>query len=389
MDIYSLSASQLFFNAVLFVFGFYACIKIGSNKKVSYIYAATFYLWHTAFSMIYMIYTINNGGDAIAYYIKSFSENIEFSLGTKAVICLTSLLTNYFNLSLIGCFLFFNILGSIGGIYFAASIKHVTQNYSRKKVFLWSLIVFVPSYSFWTSAIGKDSINALAVGMVIWSSFNISKRFIIFVSAFLLALLVRPHIAGFMIFGLAALSLLSPSISKLSKVIIGAVASVAIMIMVPLILNYGGISSDGSTDSDELMDYVEKRQSYNMSGGGSIDIASMSYPEQLFAYVARPLPYEAHSMFSFIASIDNLILFFIFSAGIISMFRNSKFIFSKNHMFLIVYGLVTWSVLALTTANSGIAVRQKWMFVPVFIVLFLSIKSLVLEKRAWLRGAKS
>jgi hypothetical protein len=225
--------------------------------------------------------------------------------------------------------------------------------------------------------------------MAIWASFSISKRFIVFLLAFLLCLLVRPHIAGFMIFGLAALSLLSPSISKLSKVMIGAVASVAIMVMVPLILNYGGISSDGSTDSDELMDYVEKRQSYNMSGGGSIDIASMSYPEQLFAYVARPLPYEAHSMFAFIASIDNLILFFIFSTGFISMFRNSKFIFSKNHMFLIVYGLVTWSVLALTTANSGIAVRQKWMFVPVFIVLFLSIKSLVLEKRAWLRGAKS
>lgn len=36
------------------------------------------------------------------------------------------------------------------------------------------------------------------------------------------------------------------------------------------------------------------------------------------------------------------------------------------------YAVGTLIILSLTTANLGIAIRQKWMFVPMFIYLFIS-----------------
>jgi hypothetical protein len=36
------------------------------------------------------------------------------------------------------------------------------------------------------------------------------------------------------------------------------------------------------------------------------------------------------------------------------------------------YVLLTWVVLATTTANLGISMRQKWMFTPVLVFLLIS-----------------
>ena len=119
--------------------------------------------------------------------------------------------------------------------------------------------------------------------------------------------------------------------------------------------------------------YVDKRQSSNLSGGSSVDIASMSLPMQIITYLFRPLPFEAHTLFALIASFDNVILLILAIIGLFSYFKKNKPSIESNRIFLWVYFLICLTVLAMTTANLGIAMRQKWMFVPVFIFLLLSI----------------
>lgn len=46
----------------------------------------------------------------------------------------------------------------------------------------------------------------------------------------------------------------------------------------------------------------------------------------------------------------------------------------ENRLFLLIFSLGTLLILALTTANLGISVRQKWMVMPIFLYfMFLSI----------------
>lgn len=122
------------------------------------------------------------------------------------------------------------------------------------------------------------------------------------------------------------------------------------------------------------MDYVEKRQSYNTEGGGGVDIANMSLPMQLFTYVFRPIIFEARSITALAASLDNLILLYLFILGIYSLIKKRPQSFTEeNRKFMWVYVILSWIVLAMTTANLGISVRQKWMFTPILIYLLLSL----------------
>src|SRR5690606_14503621 len=153
--------------------------------------------------------------------------------------------------------------------------------------------------------------------------------------------------------------------------------------MVPFALSYAGLGE--AAGADDIMSYVEERQSVNTQGGSSVDIASMSLPLQLFSYLFRPMPYEAGSIFALAASVDNLVLIFLAVAGGVRVIRRRRYQLPGNRAFMWFYCLLTWLILAITTANLGIAVRQKWMFAPILIYLFISLMGRSRQRSAHLK----
>ena len=122
---------------------------------------------------------------------------------------------------------------------------------------------------------------------------------------------------------------------------------------------------------DSVGSYIDERQGFNSQGGSSLDIASMSYPMQMFTYVFRPLPFEASSAVALVTSLENTILLFLFIYILFkSKFNFRPFIHNKN-LWLFTYVFLTCTILAMTTANLGIATRQKWMFMPVLLYLLI------------------
>src|SRR5690606_5366738 len=110
---------------------------------------------------------------------------------------------------------------------------------------------------------------------------------------------------------------------------------------------------------------------------GGIDISRMSLPMKLFTYLFRPMPFEAHNLPAFAASLDNLVLLVLVVGGMAAMLRrNATTALEANRAFLWLYVLASWVILASTTANLGISVRQKWMFLPMLVYLMLSVMGL-------------
>ena len=92
---------------------------------------------------------------------------------------------------------------------------------------------------------------------------------------------------------------------------------------------------------------------------------------QMFTYVFRPLPFDANSVLALFTSFENTILLFLFIYIIYkSKFKFGTFVEGK-HTWLLMYAFLTCTMLALTTANLGIATRQKWMFMPILIYLLI------------------
>lgn len=135
------------------------------------------------------------------------------------------------------------------------------------------------------------------------------------------------------------------------------------------VAEYVGVS-DMTLSIDSLDEYIDRRQSYNMDGGSSIDISSMNMVMKVFSYLFRPLPFEAHSVLALFSSLENLALMMFI------LYSFKYFITSKDKLrgqyVLFIYSVVCLLVLSLTTANLGIAVRQKWMFMPCIIVILLN-----------------
>jgi len=211
----------------------------------------------------------------------------------------------------------------------------------------------------------------MATGLALWSSLNLSKRGLLMAFAVGAMFIVRPHMAGIMVMAITMAVMMDSNASAIRKILLGVFAACVAAALVPFALKYAGVGE--IVDVESLTEYIDKRQSYNTEGGGGVDIASMSLPMQLFTYLFRPVIFEARSVFALAASLDNLILLGLFVFGGVALLRGRKAGLGENRTFMWAYALGSWLILAMTTANLGIALRQKWMFAPMLIFLFISV----------------
>lgn len=344
--------------------------KLGTTGRRS-IYI---YICHTLFTFIFLVYANKNGADAINYIWAGEAGNFRYRIGTDFVKMLCSLFS-WFGMSIISMFLIFQFWGAIGIIAIDAVLKSFTIK-GKYKVFIVSILPFTPSLHFWSSAVGKDSIALLSVGLLIWAVREFYDRKLMFLIAVLIMATVRPHISALMIFSLGGAFVVNSEKLTLKRIIIILAIIAVTYFGTSMIVSYVGLS-DGLSLS-KIQEYIDIRQNLFQKTSGTINIRDMSYPMQIVTYLFRPLPFEAHNISALIASFDNSIFLGI---AIYTLFKsitskrqpkklkvNSDKIFS---LFLWAYAISGTTVLALTTANMGIAVRQKWMVVPMILCLLI------------------
>lgn len=353
--------------------GLYCVLYIGNRLETRVFKAITIYFWHTLFAIVYGEYVYNYGGDAVAYYERSIGYEPIFKLGTHTVIAFTSIFSNFSSSSFLFVSLIFQTFGAIGLLAFDAAIRDsvLTRPWLR---LICQLLIFLPSLSFWTSGIGKDSIAFLAVGLLAWlvAKNKFGLRYTLPVIALLF--LVRPHIGTLVVIAFSLSTVItSGKLSKKERFTVGGLSVLAVILLVPFALQYAGVGD--TSGPSEVLEYIEERQSENTHGGGGIDIREMSVLLVLLSYMYRPLPFEAHSLAALAASLDNLILILLSIVTVNILFRKRATFFERDRalLFTIIYTFSSWVILALTTANLGIAMRQKWMVVPLLVILIIKL----------------
>ena len=356
---------------LVFAAGGFLAFRLSRLFGVSRRRGMVLYLWHTLFCFVFIAYSLDNTSDAMGYYKYSLLEEHQFSFGTDAVFFITALFSSDLGLSIVAVFLVYNIIGFVGLLAFDGSLRIATFNAGRDTRFLASLIVFLPSISFWSSAIGKDAVSFASVGIALWASLDFRRRSWLMFAAVALMLIVRPHIAVLMVIAVVASVVLHSHLSVFQRIAIGALAiGISTLIMLPALELLG---LDEGANASSLAKFVTRQQGHNMQGGGAIDISTMPLPLQMFTYLFRPLPYEASGIAGFAASFDNMILLALFALGARSFLRLRAVEGNANRAFLWIYSISTWVALASTSSNLGISLRQKWMFVPMLIYLLISI----------------
>ncbi|WP_312087427.1 hypothetical protein [Acinetobacter variabilis] len=356
------SVEQNLLSLSIFLFGWMVAFLIAHKNYKEVIFNTFLYIWHTIFCVYYYFFSLSNVADSITYYRKIILDEGAFYPGTPFVTFLGSIIYKPSTASYLNIFLFYNIAGAVGLVL----LYLVLKDYIKKRI--WLLIIFLPSMSFWTSALGKDSIAFLAVCIFLYALVKNQRKYILLPFSFVLMFMVRPHIALCMIVAYGVFLLFRSRIHFILKLLLIPILFGSMFVASGFVKDYVGLE-DGSYD--DVSTYVGQRQELNASGGSSIDIASMSYPMQMFTYVFRPLPYESYSLLAFINSLENSLFLFLFLFLFYKSKMKLKFIFDNNNLLLLIYALLVWSILAMTTANLGIASRQKWMFMPILIYFLI------------------
>ncbi|MDM1330999.1 hypothetical protein [Acinetobacter indicus] len=346
------------------VISFIAVFIVGCKKRSDIKIISGLFLWHTTFSFFYFLFTLNSTADAINYYRVSVTENINFYPGSPFIYFFSSIFSKGLDASYLNVTLVYNFLGLLGLVL----LYHSLRKYIEKLSWYWVFLLFIPSMSFWSSGLGKDSISFFAVCLFLYTITTNKKLYIFLPLSFFAMFMVRPHIALMMIVSFIIYFIIRSRVHLLVKLMTLPIIFSVLIFSSGFVQQYVGLD-EASLDS--VSSYVDARQNFNQGGGSSIDLQSMSYPMQMFTYIFRPLPFDAHSALALFTSIENTILLIIFLYVLFkNKFRLHSFIEGKN-AWLLIYAFLTCSMLAITTANLGIATRQKWMFMPILIYLLV------------------
>lgn len=360
MTDFDVNAYQIALTFVILIISYFTIFMLGVRNKKDIFFITSIFLWHTFFSVVYFKFTSVQGGDALNYYSKSLTADFSSFKPAGLPTFIASIFTKYFEASYLNVTLIFGLIGTTGLILLYLSLKSFLIHLSK----IWHLILFIPSMSFWSSGLGKDSISFCAICLFIYSI--VSQKKIAFIFSVLIMFMVRPHIALTMSVSFILYYIVRSQIHLIFKLLTLPIMIFGAFILTSFVQSYVGIEE---ASIEGLGDYIDKRQGANLGGGSSLDISSMSYPMQMFTYIFRPLPFDAHNIVSGVTSIENTLILILF----LFLFTKTsiKNLLMDTNLLLFIYFLFTCTILALTTANLGIATRQKWMFMPVVLYLLI------------------
>ncbi|HCZ00129.1 MAG: hypothetical protein A3D16_18355 [Rhodobacterales bacterium RIFCSPHIGHO2_02_FULL_62_130] len=358
---------------IVLVFGFGVLLAIAqrgvfgvAQKRALFLYA-----WHTAFCIFYFWYSLSNVADSTNYYLFSISEDASLTFGTQGVYLLTSLFSVGLGMSYGGVFLVYNLFGYVGMLAFGSALQQVLKTSGRTARRLAFFCLLLPGLSFWSGSIGKDALAFMAAGLSVWAAMNLGRRYPAFVIASLCMLLVRPHMAGILLLAFAVALVFASRLGLLRKSVLTLIAVPLAVIAATYGAEFAGLG-DVSTLGD-VDEYFSLRQSYNLEGGSSVDIASLSMPARLFTFLFRPLFFDASGLLGVAVSFENLFQLLLMAIAIALRFLGRKSrLDGFSFWFCALFAAASLFVLANTTANLGIAMRQKWMFLPMLMMLAFS-----------------
>lgn len=308
--------------------------------------------------------------DTITYFYDVFGAlGDSLKPGTSFIVYLTTFATTLLDASFEDMMAVYSLSGVAGS--FLLLRYPALAGYKGRYPLLPAAAVLLPTFHFYTTAIGKDGLSALAIVLVLIGSSNVSLRWRSLGSGFLLLVLVRPHIAAAA--GLAFLisqMILSGNrwarFAIVPALVIGSVGAYYVFqsFLGINVFNVSEVSAFLGERSDALA-----TSSYTINASDNIAM-------RLIGFMYFPLFFNADSALALAASIENLLLLAI-TLRISFTLSRREIRSDRNVVFLLILIAVLWLFMGMTTYNIGLGLRTKTsMVTPILLALFALTETL-------------
>lgn len=305
-----------------------------------------------------------NEADAHLYYFDHlglFSQGV--TPGTSFVVYFTQTLKINFNASFEDM-LILNSFMSMSAVIFLIANTLEKNDYTPSRQLMLSILFLLPGLHFWTSNIGKDSFALAGLALFLFGAADFKKRIWPAVVGLILVALVRPHIAVILA---AAVALAQVEFSfRPNRIFTLALFSGAgLTVAYFTFQTFFGINV---LDVNELGKFFTERDAM-FSSMVTADVTYYANPFRRIAqFLFQPLFFDASDGFGLAASVENALLICAMLTITADIFRRYSLRSPEGRLYF--FFLITMIlVLGLTSYNVGLALRQKVMLYPAFILI--------------------
>ena len=331
------------------------------------------YLAHTLSAVVYFLYTQTNASDASLYYLDPYGMyTLGFGFSTQLIVYLVQSSKTAFGGTYLDYFFLFQAIGFFGIALLMRTIEEIYLGLDLPQPRWTYLLLFLPGIHFWTSAIGKDAPIFTACCLAIWAAMQIRRRYLWLGFAIVLMIMIRPHVALITVVAVAWTVFADRTTHILLR---GFLVIVSIGALVGAAMTLKTSTRLDVTNADSVSDFLAARDNFVQAGDlGATGVANAPYVVKVFSFLFRPMFLDANGPFGIIASIENVILLVIFGLMALrlrTLFASARAIPFVRYALLSSIGITL--ALAIDYYNVGLALRQKTMVVPGFLVVVVAL----------------
>jgi hypothetical protein len=279
----------------------------------------------------------------------------------------------------------FSFLGSVLWYLLFLQLSQWLKISNQRYIFPALVIMCWPSFLFFTSGIGKDSLCYFLIPLIFlsWSQLFYQRKsraimLIVLFLGLLLLTMIRPYLLIILVITCGFSSLKSINRITLQRLLL-------ILVFIPVIIYVTGwvLKTQGNIDHIGLYNIEVrsvKQQEY-LNEGAVFPILShnpmmqpLLLPYNFTMNLIMPLFFLARNMTGLLASVENLFLLYL----LYQCFNKRKVLRTiKSQIYLVqlcyYFFIVGMSFMAIINTNLGLAMRQKSMYLPAFLVIAMLV----------------
>lgn len=330
--------------------------------------------FHLMFGTYYCFFII---GDAIGYWeipksysLETFKDGFFNGDGTYFVYSLNYIFSNLMEMSYLSNTLLYSLFGFMGITFFyIVALKTIPYNKVLFGYVVFPLLLFMPNLHFWSSAVGKDTLLFLCIGMMAYALLLPVKRIPLIIFSLVLSMAIRPHITLFMLTAFGTAYVFGGKVSVTNKFIFSILFLGLSVAILPKVMTFIKLDST----SMEAISARGAKQADNLAKGANtgVDISSYPFPLQVLTFLYRPFFFDVRSIVGLVASFENLLLviltFKAFRHKPAETFKKAPFVLKGLLIFLVIGTLA----FAPSLGNIGVMIRMRNMLLPGMLLYFM------------------
>jgi hypothetical protein len=301
--------------------------------------------------------------------------------GTQFVRYATGVVVFLIGPSFLGGFIFYSLLAFIGLIGFGMAFQRAYPEVPVTNYVRWAWLF--PSLWFWPSAIGKEAILLMGLGLCLWGFSGRGGRlhWPLLALGLFFVFAIRVQVAAVLVTAM----LLAQWLSVGGRWTVGRVAQGAAILVVGLVtlqLALGHMGIEGFS-ADGVQGYLEENtgRGYSETRGSSIDGAAVGIrgiPVALVNILLRPFPWEARNLQMLITAVEIMAFWAIVwvrRANVLLVLRSwrSDRLLRLALSFVLVYSVT----IGMLFSNMGIIARQRIFLFPFLFLLVEAVPRLL------------